>query len=100
MESSFQFPLKINENLFMSDIKSITNDYLQDNKITHIILIDKYLELENDIDSSNYQIMSLEIENPKPEDNFLFGFSSISVLFLIKFQFLLVKKKIHLFCQL
>ena len=78
MESSFQFPLKINENLFMSDIKSITNDYLQDNKITHIILIDKYLELENDIDSSNYQIMSLEIENPKPEDNFLFGFSSIS----------------------
>ena len=78
MENSFQFPFKINENLFMSDIKSISNKYLQDNKITHIILIDKYSELENDIDSSNYQIMLLEIENPKPEDNFLFGFSNIS----------------------
>ena len=78
MENTFQFPFKINENLFMSDIKSISNKYLQDNKITHIILIDKYSELENDIDSSNYQIMLLEIENPKPEDNFLFGFSNIS----------------------
>ena len=77
MENNSIFPFKINENLFMSDIKSISNKYLQDNKITHIILINKYLELENNIDSSNYQIMSLNIENPKPEDNFLFGFSSI-----------------------
>ena len=62
----------------MSDIKSISNNYLEENKITHIILIDKYLELEKDIDSSNYQIMTLNIEDPKPEDNFLFGFSSIT----------------------
>ena len=33
---------KINETLFMSDIKSISNNYLETNKITHIILIDKY----------------------------------------------------------
>ena len=78
MESdSFQFPLKINDNLLISDIKSLSNNFLKNNKITHIILIDKYLELGADIDSSNYQIMSLNIECPKPEDNFLFGFSSI-----------------------
>ena len=74
---NLQFPIKINETLFMSDIKSISNNYLETNKITHIILIDKYLELENDINSSDYQIMTLSIEDPKPEDNFLFGFSSI-----------------------
>ena len=78
MDKNFKFPLKINENIFMSDIKSISNNYLEENKITHIILIDKYLELEKDIDSSNYQIMTLNIEDPKPEDNFLFGFSSIT----------------------
>jgi dual specificity phosphatase 12 len=78
MESdSIQFPIKITEKLFISDIKSISNNYLESNKITHIIIIDKYLELGNDIDPSNYQIMSLSIESPKPEDNFLFGFSSI-----------------------
>ena len=77
MEDILKFPYKINDKLFISDVKSISDDYLQENKITHIILIDKYLELKNDIDSSNYQLMSLDIEDPKPEDNFLFGFSSI-----------------------
>ena len=77
MDDKLQFPYKINEKIFISDVKSVFTNYLQKNNITHIILIDKYLELENDIDSSNYQIMSLEIESPKPEDNFLFGFSSI-----------------------
>lgn len=77
MDDNFKFPLKIKENIFITDIKSLSNIYLKENKITHIILIDKYLELEKDIDTSNYQIMSLSIEDPKPEDNFLFGFSSI-----------------------
>ena len=77
MDDKLVFPYKINDKIFISDIKSVFNNYLQNNNITHIILVDKYLELENDIDSSNYQIMSLEIESPKPEDNFLFGFSSI-----------------------
>ncbi len=77
MEETIKFPYKINDNLYMSDIKSISNDYLNNNKITHLILIDKYLELEN-IDTSNYQIMTLDIEDPKPENNFLYGFSSIT----------------------
>lgn len=77
MDDKLQFPYKINDKIFISDVKSVFTEYLQKNNITHIILIDKYLELENDVDSSNYQIMSLEIESPKPEDNFLFGFSSI-----------------------
>ena len=77
MEEKIKFPYKINDNLYMSDIKSISNDYLNNNKITHLILIDKYLELEN-IDTSNYQIMTLDIEDPKPENNFLYGFSSIT----------------------
>jgi hypothetical protein len=77
MEDILKFPHKINDKLFISDVKSISNDYLQENKITHIILIDKYLELKEDIDPSNYQIMSMDIEDPKPDDNFLFGFSSI-----------------------
>ena len=77
MEETIKFPYKINDNLYMSDIKSISNDDLNNNKITHLILIDKYLELEN-IDTSNYQIMTLDIEDPKPENNFLYGFSSIT----------------------
>jgi dual specificity phosphatase 12 len=77
MEEKIKFPYKINDNIYMSDAKSISNDNLKENKITHIIIIDKYLELEN-IDTSNYQIMSLDIEDPKPETNFLFGFSSIT----------------------
>ena len=77
MEDIVKFPYKISDKLFISDIKSISNSYLEKNEINHIILIDKYLELEKDIDTSNYQIMSLSIEDPKPEDNFLFGFSSI-----------------------
>lgn len=93
MENNFKFPFKINENLFMSDINSISNNFLKDNKITHIVLIDKYLELENDIDSSNYQIMTLEIENPKPEDNFLFGFSSISSFISNKISIFLSEEK-------
>ena len=78
MEEKIKFPYKINDKIYMSDIKSISTNQLEMNKITNIILIDKYLELENDINTSNYQIMSLDIDDPKPEDNFLFGFSSIS----------------------
>lgn len=77
MDDNLILPYKINDKLFISDAKSLSNNYLQNNKITHIILIDKYLELNKDIDTSNYQLMSLEIEDPKPEDNFLFCFSSI-----------------------
>lgn len=78
MEEKVIFPYKINDKIYMSDIKSISTNQLEMNKITNIILIDKYLELENDINTSNYQIMSLDIDDPKPEDNFLFGFSSIT----------------------
>jgi len=77
MNDDILFPYKIDDNIYISDIESISNNYLQQNKITHIILIDKYLELKQEIDPSHYQIMALEIEDPKPEDNFLFGFSSI-----------------------
>ena len=77
MEDIVKFPYKISDKLFISDIKSISNSYLEKNEINHIILIDKYLELNNDINTENYQLMSLDIEDPKPEDNFLFCFSSI-----------------------
>ena len=47
MEEKIKFPYKINDNIYMSDAKSISNNNLKENKITHIIIIDKYLELEN-----------------------------------------------------
>ena len=78
MENITNFPYKINDYTFISDIKSVSETFLKHNNISHIVLIDKYLELEEDINTSEFQIMSLEIENPKPEDNFLFGLSSIS----------------------
>ena len=71
-------PFKINEKIFISDIKSITNNYLIENNISHIIIIDKYLDLGENIDSNNYQIMLLDYEPPKPEDNFLIGISQIN----------------------
>ena len=77
MDDILKFPYKVNDKLFISDVKSISNNYLEKNEITHIIIIDKYLELNNYIDTENYQLMSLDIEDPKAEDNFLFGFSSI-----------------------
>lgn len=74
-----KFPYKIRDNLYMTDINSLTDEYLSQNKITHIVIIDKYLELEPPKikDPSIYQLMSLDIEDPKPSDNFLFGLSNI-----------------------
>ena len=73
------FPYKIDDKIFFSDAKSVTDNYLKENKITHIIIIDKYLDLGDKIDSSNYQIMLLEYDSPKPEDNFLLGISRINL---------------------
>ena len=77
---AISFPLKIKDNIFITDINSLTNDYLQENKITHLIIIDKYLELNPDkINNDNYEIMDLKMDNPpKPDYNFLFGLSNIS----------------------
>ena len=72
------FPYKINDKIFLSDLKSVSNNYLIENKISHIIIIDKYLELDDKIDSKNYQIMLLDYESPKPEDDFLIGISRIN----------------------
>ena len=72
------FPSKINDNIFISDSKSITDNYLTENKITHILIIDKYLDLSDKIISDNYQIMLLDYEDPKPEDNFLIDISRIN----------------------
>ena len=72
------FPSKINDNIFISDSKSITDNYLTENKITRILIIDKYLDLSDKIISDNYQIMLLDYEDPKPEDNFLIDISRIN----------------------
>lgn len=72
------FPSKINDNIFISDSKSITDNYLTENKIIHILIIDKYLDLSDKIISDNYQIMLLDYEDPKPEDNFLIDISRIN----------------------
>ena len=81
-DENISFPLLIKDNIFISDIKSITDNYLKENKITHILLIDKYLELGDNIDSSNYQIMLLDYDAPKPEDNFLLGINRINLFIL------------------
>ena len=77
-EEKLILPFKINENIFISDLKSITNNYLIENNISHIIIIDKYLDFGENIDSNNYQIMQLDYDPPKPEDNFLIGISQIN----------------------
>ena len=77
-EEKLTFPYKINDKIFLSDMKSLTNNYLEENKITHIIIIDKYLELGDKVDSTNYQIMLLDYDSPKPEDDFLIGISQIN----------------------
>ena len=77
-EEKLTFPYKINGKIFLSDMKSLTNNYLEENKITHIIIIDKYLELGDKVDSTNYQIMLLDYDSPKPEDDFLIGISQIN----------------------
>ena len=77
-EEKLTFPYKINGKIFLSDMKSLTNNYLEENQITHIIIIDKYLELGDKVDSTNYQIMLLDYDSPKPEDDFLIGISQIN----------------------
>ena len=78
-EKEILFPYKINDKFFISDPESITDNYLKENKISHIIIIDKYLELGDKIDTNNYQIMLLDYESPKPEDNFLIGISRLNL---------------------
>ena len=78
-EEKIIFPFKINEKIFISDIKSLTDNYIKENKITHIIIIDKYLELGENINSSDYQLMLLDYEDPKPDYNFLLGISNINL---------------------
>lgn len=78
-EKDFVFPYKINEKIFLSNLNSITDNYLKENKITHILIIDKYLELGDKIDSNNYQIMLLDFDSPKPEDDFLLWISQINL---------------------
>ena len=78
-EKEILFPYKINDKFIITDFESITDNYLKENKISHIIIIDKYLELGDKIDTNNYQIMLLDYESPKPEDNFLIGISRLNL---------------------
>ena len=78
-EKKFVFPYKINEKFFLSNLCSISDNYLKENKITHILIIDKYLELGDKIDSNNYQIMLLDFDSPKPDDDFLLWISQINL---------------------
>ena len=78
-EKEILFPYKINDKFIITDFESITDNYLKENKISHIIIIDKYLELGDKIDSKNYQIMLLDYESPKKEDNFLLGISRLNL---------------------
>ena len=78
-EKDFVFPYKINEKIFLSNLNSISDNYLKENKITHLLIIDKYLELGDKIDSNNYQIMLLDFDSPKPEDDFLLWISQINL---------------------
>ena len=78
-EKEILFPYKINEKFIISDLESVTDNYLKENKISHIIIIDKYLELGDKIDSNNYQIMLLDYESPKKDDNFLLGISRLNL---------------------
>lgn len=78
-EKEILFPYKINDKFVISDLASISDNYLKENKISHIIIIDKYLELGDKIDSNNYQIMLLDYESPKKDDNFLFGLSRLNL---------------------
>ena len=78
-EKEILFPYKINDKFIISDLESITDNYLKENKISHIIIIDKYLELGDKIDSNNYQIMLLDYESPKKDDNFLLGISRLNL---------------------
>ena len=78
-EKEILFPYKINDKFIISDLESITDNYLKENKISHIIIIDKYLELGDKIDSNNYQIMLLDYESPKKDDNFLLGISRFNL---------------------
>ena len=78
-EKEILFPYKINDKFIITDFESITDNYLKENKISHIIIIDKYLELGDKIDSNNYQIMLLDYESPKKDDNFLLGISRLNL---------------------
>ena len=78
-EKEILFPYKINDKFVISDLASISDNYLKENKISHIIIIDKYLELGDKIDSNNYQIMLLDYESPKKDDNFLLGISRLNL---------------------
>ena len=78
-EKEIPYPYKINDKFIISDLGSITDNYLKENKISHIIIIDKYLELGDKIDSNNYQIMLLDYESPKKDDNFLLGISRLNL---------------------
>ena len=78
-EKEILFPYKINDKFIISDLESITDNYLKENKISHMIIIDKYLELGDKIDSNNYQIMLLDYESPKKDDNFLLGISRLNL---------------------
>lgn len=78
-EKEILFPYKINDKFIISDLESVTDNYLKENKISHIIIIDKYLELGDKIDSNNYQIMLLDYESPKKDDNFLLGISRLNL---------------------
>ena len=78
-EKEILFPYKINDKFVISDLASISDNYLKENKISHIIIIDKYLELGDKIDSNNYQIMLLDYESPKKDDNFLLGLSRLNL---------------------
>ena len=78
-EKEILFPYKINDKFIISDLVSVTDNYLKENKISHIIIIDKYLELGDKIDSNNYQIMLLDYESPKKDDNFLLGISRLNL---------------------
>ena len=78
-EKEILFPYRINDKFIISDLESVTDNYLKENKISHIIIIDKYLELGDKIDSNNYQIMLLDYESPKKDDNFLLGISRLNL---------------------
>ena len=78
-EKEILFPYKINDKFIISDLESVTDNYLKENKISHMIIIDKYLELGDKIDSNNYQIMLLDYESPKKDDNFLLGISRLNL---------------------
>jgi len=78
-EKEILFPYKINDKFIISDLESVTDNYLKENKISHIIIIDKYLELGDKIDSNNYQIMLLDYESPKKDDNLLLGISRLNL---------------------